>query len=115
MIPLGDWVLAKLYYTMVRVYSPLHIKTYNVQDKATIRPVIGDSEIASLSTYWDSHKELLIPHIECSANYECQTECNFKIRANADFLVSRIINDCLYDLNDKNFCSVPCENGQANQ
>lgn len=84
-----------------RVYSPLHIKTYNVQDKATIRPVIADSEIASLSTYWESHKELLIPHIECRANCECQIECNFKVRANADFLASRIINDCLYDLNDK--------------
>ena len=84
-----------------RVYSPLHIKTYNVQDKATIRPVIGDPEIASLSTYWDSHKELLIPHIECSANCECRADCNFKIRANADFVASRIINDCLYDLNDK--------------
>ena len=84
-----------------RVYSPLHIKTYNVQHRATIRPVISDAEIASLSTYWDSHKELLIPHIECSSNCECKNECDFKVRADADFLASRIINDNLYEIGDK--------------
>lgn len=84
-----------------RVYSPLHIKTYNVQEKAKIRPVIDDAEIASLSTYWDSHKELLIPHIECSANCECRTECDMKVRANADFLAARLINYYLYELEDK--------------
>lgn len=84
-----------------RVNSPLHIQTYDVSKIAPIRKVIDDSEIASLSTYWDTHKELLIPHSECSANCECRTECSFKIRANADFLALRIINDCLYDLNDK--------------
>ena len=84
-----------------RVYSPLHIKTYNVQDKATLRPVIGDKEIASLSTYWDTHKALLIPHIECSHNCFCKEDCDFKVRANADFLASRLINNCLYELADK--------------
>ena len=84
-----------------RVYSPLHIKTYNVLDKATIRPVIADQEIASLSTYWESHKELLIPHIECKYNAFCSTDCDFKIRANADYLASRLINDYLYELSDK--------------
>lgn len=84
-----------------RVYTPLHIKTYNVQDRARIRPVIADSEIAALSTYWNTHQDLLIPHVECSANCECIGACDFKIRANADFLASRIINDNLYDLEDK--------------
>jgi hypothetical protein len=84
-----------------RVYSPLHIKTYNVHDKATIRPVIPDQEIAALSTYWDTHKELLIPHIECKYSCYCKDSCDFKLRANADFLAARLVNDCLYELTDK--------------
>ena len=84
-----------------RVYSPLHIKTYNVHDKATIRPVIPDQEIAALSTYWDTHKELLIPHIECKYSCYCKDSCDFRLRANADFLAARLVNDCLYELADK--------------
>ncbi len=84
-----------------RVYTPLHIKTYNVQEKAAIRPVISDAEIASLSTYWDSHPKLLIPHAECQFSPFCAEACDFKLRANADFIASRLINDCLYELNEK--------------
>ena len=84
-----------------RVYSPLHIKTYNVQDRAIIRPVISDQEIASLSRYWVTHQELLIPHIECKYSATCKKECDFKTRANADFIASRLINEYLYELNDK--------------
>ena len=84
-----------------RVYSPLHIKTYNVHDKAAIRDVIPDQEIASLSTYWGSHKKLLIPHIECEHNCFCAEDCDFRLRANADYLASRLINEYLYELADK--------------
>jgi len=75
-----------------RVYEPLHIKTYNVQDKATIRPVIFDDEIASLSHYWDDKQKLLIPHSECAYNCFCTDKCDFKIRAEADFIASRLMN-----------------------
>lgn len=75
-----------------RVYEPLHIKTYNVQEKATIRPVISDDEIAALSHYWDDKQQLLIPHRECVYNCECKDKCDFKIRADADFIASRLVN-----------------------
>lgn len=84
-----------------RVHSPLHIKTYNVHDKATLRSVISDQEIAGLSTYWDTHKELLIPHTECKYNCYCKDNCDLRLRANADFLATRLVNDCLYELADK--------------
>ncbi len=84
-----------------RVNSPLHIKTYNVHDRAEIRDVIPDAEIASMVTYWDSHQDLLIPHRECSYNCMCKSDCDFKIRSNADFVASRLINDLLYDVPDK--------------
>ena len=84
-----------------RVHSPLHIKTYNVHDRADIRDVIPDAEIAALVTYWNDHQDLLIPHRECVHNCFCGADCDFKIRSNADFVASRLINDLLYDLADK--------------
>lgn len=84
-----------------RVYSPLHIRTYNVHDKAAIRPVISDQDVAALSTYWDSHRELLIPHAECRYCHDCREACDFRVRSDADFLATRLINDCLYALGDK--------------
>jgi len=84
-----------------RVHTPLHIRTYNVLDKANIRPVISDSEIAELSTYWQGRADLLIPYIECSYNSECGNDCNFKVRNNADFLAIRLKNILLPQIRDK--------------
>lgn len=87
-----------------RVYTPLHIKTYNVLDRANIRPVISDPEIAALSTYWQGHTDLLIPHIECSYNCECKNDCDFKVRNNADFLATRLKNLLLPQIHDRVEC-----------
>lgn len=84
-----------------RVYSPLHIKTYNVHDRAVIRDVIPDAEIASMVTYWDSHRKLLIPHRECAYNCACKEDCDFKVRSCADFVASRLVNMLLYEIADK--------------
>jgi len=84
-----------------RVYTPLHIKTYNVLDRAKIRPVIFDVEIAALSTYWQGHADLLIPHIECGYNSECRHDCDFKVRNNADFLATRLKNSLLPRIQDR--------------
>ncbi|MFR5932754.1 MAG: hypothetical protein ACLUGG_05910 [Oscillospiraceae bacterium] len=52
-------------------------------------------------TYWDSHRELLIPHRECASNCMCKVDCDFKIRSSADFVASRLVNTLLYDVPDK--------------
>jgi hypothetical protein len=87
-----------------RVYTPLHIKTYNVLERAPIRPVISDSEITALSTYWEKHAALLIPHIECGYNEECKRDCDFKTRNDADFLATRLKNALLPRIQDKVEC-----------
>lgn len=84
-----------------RVYTPLHIKTYNVLDRANIRPVISDTEITALSTYWQGHVDLLIPHIECSYNDNCKHDCDFKVRNDADFLATRLKNFLLPQICDR--------------
>lgn len=75
-----------------RVHEPLHIKTYNVLDKADIRPFIFDKDIAAVSHYWEDKQYLLIPHNECKYNCECTDKCDFKVRADADFIASRLVN-----------------------
>lgn len=84
-----------------RVYAPLHIKTYNVQEVAPIRPVIDDAEVAAHVTYWDTHKDLLVPHRECRYNGECHGECDQQLRTEADFVATRLVNTLLYDIPDK--------------
>ena len=85
-----------------RVHTPLHINTYNVQEKATIRSVIDDREIAALTKYWDTNQHLLVPHIECGSCHYCTKDCDLKIRTNADFIATRLINEYLYELHEKN-------------
>lgn len=87
-----------------RIYAPLHIKTYNVQEKASMRSVIPDDEVARKMTYWDSHQDLLVPHAECSYNCACCGRCDLQLRAEADFIAARLIGEHVYDIpNEKEF------------
>lgn len=84
-----------------RIHAPLHIKTYNVQDKANMRPVIPDREVAEKTTYWQSHQELLVPHRECKYNCACCGSCDMDLRADADFVASRLVDEFTYGLADE--------------
>lgn len=84
-----------------RVYAPLHIRTYNVQEKAAIRPVIEDSEVARCVHYWETHRDLLVPYRECGKNCACQGTCDVRFRTDADFVATRLVNRLLYQLPDK--------------
>lgn len=88
-----------------RVHEPLHIKTYKLSDLTDqlktnrIRDVIPNEEIAALSHYWDTRPELLIPHAECVYNCECTERCDMQIRAEADYIATRLINQYRPTLN----------------
>ncbi|MBQ9166854.1 MAG: ATP-binding protein [Oscillospiraceae bacterium] len=84
-----------------RIYAPLHIKTYNLQEKASIRPVISDQEVAAKSTYWQSHQDLLVPHRECDYNCACCGGCDLNLRADADFVASRLVSEYAYGFGDE--------------
>ncbi len=84
-----------------RVDSPLHIMTYHVGEKAKLRPVIGDAEVASHVTYWESHADLLVPYRECACNTACGGRCDMAMRTDADFVATRLINRLLYEIADK--------------
>lgn len=90
---------AMLHYGLIN--KPLHIKTYDIKKISTMRKEIDDLEVGNLTKYWDNNKELLIPHNECRYNCECKEECNLRVRYDADFIALRLINEYLYDINDK--------------
>ena len=84
-----------------RIYAPLHLKTYNVQETAKMRSVIPDEEVAKNMTYWKDHQDLLVPHRECRHNCACCGRCDMALRADADFVAARLVSDYTYGLKDE--------------
>lgn len=84
-----------------RIYAPLHLKTYNVQETARMRSVIPDDEVAKNMTYWKDHQDLLVPHRECRHNCACCGQCDMELRADADFVAARLVSDYTYGLKDE--------------
>lgn len=84
-----------------RIYAPLHVKTYNVQEKAKMRSVIPDQEVAQRMTYWNDRQALLVPHAECKYNCACCNQCDLALRAEADFIASRLVSEYTYGLQDE--------------
>jgi hypothetical protein len=84
-----------------RLYEPLPIHTYNVQEKAAIRPVISDDEVASHVNYWNRHEKLLIPHRECTYNCACHDNCDLALRVEAEYIATHLVNEHTYSLPGK--------------
>ncbi len=84
-----------------RIFAPLHLKTYNVQEKAAMRSVVPDEDVSANMTYWDSHQELLVPHIECKYNCACCGKCDLNLRAEADYIASRLVSEHVYGFQDE--------------
>ena len=84
-----------------RIYTPLHIKTYNVQETAQMRSVILDAEVAQREQYWKNHQDLLVPYRECQYNCACCGQCDMALRADADFIASRLVGEHTYQLADE--------------
>ncbi len=79
----------------------LQICTYNIHDKADIRDVIFDDDVRAKIHYWDKHQDLLMAHRECSYNHCCVSECDQVLRTNADFAATKLVNERLYAIADK--------------
>lgn len=79
----------------------LQISTYNVHDKADIRDVIFDDDVRPKIHYWDEHQDLLMAHRECPYNHCCVGECDQVLRTNADFAATKLVNERLYAIADK--------------
>lgn len=84
-----------------KLNNHLQISTYNVHDKADIRDVILDDEVTPKIHYWETHQELLMAHRECPYNHCCENYCDQELRTNADYAATKLVNDKLYTLENK--------------
>ncbi len=81
---------AYVYYS--KLDTPQLVMTEDIREKEGIRLSVPDAEVARRSTYWDSHKELLKPYTECKYCRECQDNCDFNVRSDAEFIANNALD-----------------------
>lgn len=67
------------------------IRSEDTRKENNIRLVVSDREIADRMTYWRTRKALLRPYHECGLCENCNNDCNFRIRADADFIAAKTL------------------------
>lgn len=80
---------AYVYYSQLE--RAQFIITEDIREKENIRLSVSDQEICSRSTYWQKNMELLKPYAECKGCRACKNGCNFKIRANAEYIANIVL------------------------
>ncbi len=68
---------------------PKLVMTEDIRKKENIRLSVSNQEIIDKMTYWSEHKELLKPFHECIFCNACKEGCDFKLRANAEYIAQR--------------------------
>ena len=65
------------------------IRSEDIRKENNIRLVVSDREIAERMTYWKTRKTLLRPYHECRLCKNCTNDCDFTIRADADYIAAK--------------------------
>lgn len=86
-----------------RLNSPLHIKTYNLSERYSIRDIVPDEDVAKLAQFWKDpeHAKLLIPHKECVCNPYCTGCCDMELRDDAEYLAARLAQEHMHKIRKK--------------
>ena len=74
-----------------RLNSAQVIRSEDTRKENNIRLVVSDREIADRMTYWRTRKALLRPYHECGLCENCNHDCDFRIRADADFIAAKTL------------------------
>mgnify|MGYP002623519073 FL=1 len=77
---------AYVYYSQLE--SPQLVITEDVREKEGIRLSVSNVEVANRETYWKQHQKLLKPYKECEACLLCKEGCQFKTRADAEYIAN---------------------------
>ena len=82
--------------------EPEEVMTVNYREFVNIRTTISDEETAEKVKYWKEKKELLKPFMQCKYATSCCTECDIKIKAEAEEYSKKIFNEFISETcNDK--------------
>lgn len=77
-----------------KLEMPQLIKTEDVREEKEILLYVSDDMVRKKTTYWNNKKVLLKPYRECYICWMCKQECDFKIRADADYYASKLFFVC---------------------
>lgn len=81
---------AYVYYS--KLDTPQMVITEDIREKEGIRLSVPNEEVASRTTYWKEHQELLKPFSECSNCEYCKETCDFHVRSDAEYLANKAMN-----------------------
>ncbi|NLX82432.1 MAG: ATP-binding protein [Clostridiales bacterium] len=73
-----------------KLEEPEEVITENYRLENKIDITLSDSEIARLSTYWNSRRKLLLPYPECANSPFCSESCDYHTRILAREIARRI-------------------------
>lgn len=67
------------------------MRSEDTRKENNIRLVVNDQEIAQRMTYWKTRRALLRPYHDCGLCKTCSHECDFTIRADADYIAAKTL------------------------
>jgi hypothetical protein len=79
------------YVYFSRLENPQLVLTEDIREKEGIRLNVPNDEIAKRMTYWESRKSSLKPFAECNFCEACKKDCDFSLRAKADYYANRLL------------------------
>lgn len=68
---------------------PKLVMTEDIRKKENIRLSVTNQEVIDKMKYWSEHKELLKPFHECTFCDACKGGCDFKLRADAEYIAQK--------------------------
>lgn len=87
---------AYVYYHKLK--KPQMVMTPNIRSDIGIRIKVADNEIQQRNTYWADKEKLLMPYPLCQ--YCCNSSCNFRIRADAEYFCNFIWDNIHNEVKD---------------
>lgn len=88
---------AYVYYH--KLMKPQMVMTPNIRSDVGIRIKVTDNEIQQRNTFWMDKARLLMPYSLCQ--YCCNSGCNFKIRADAEYFCNYIWDNIQSEVKDE--------------
>lgn len=80
--------------------APQRVLTEDIRSNAGIRLSVSDEEVHNRSAYWQDKQHLLKPYAACEYCNVCR-ECDFRLRADANFFAEQMLLRDKHKMNDK--------------
>lgn len=90
---------AYVYYSQME--SPQVVVTEDIREKEGIRFSVSDPEIMERGEYWKYHQHLLKPYVECKLCVFCKNTCDFRIRADAEYIANKAFSKYFSSIKSK--------------